>query len=208
MADYKYRLYSLQAELSIAQGNTKFAKATLKRAIADILSSPLLAYPAWLYHYYLTLASISNNDEDYPGALANLREVERLAEKRDDVEMKWTSKVLIARLALEEREFGTAERMIVEVAKMMGFANQVETKGETTSPITQEQDQGHLGRQLRIQFLLIYCLYYAQNGQVKLAKEKLKVAHVLLDESQLEDGEAEGWTAVSENCLTLFLRLY
>jgi hypothetical protein len=135
--------------------------------------------------------------------LSNLREIERLSEKRGDDEMKWASRVLIARLALGEREFSTAETMIVMVAKMMGLSDQVAavdkagTGNEEKVDKVVNQDQGFLGRQFRVQFLLVYCLHYAQNGNVKLAKEKLKMAHVLLDEKVFEDGEVEGWTSVS-----------
>lgn len=117
--------------------------------------------------------------------------------------MKWASRVLIARLALGEREFSTAETMIVMVAKMMGLSDQVAavdkagTGNEEKADKVVNQDQGFLGRQFRVQFLLVYCLHYAQNGNVKLAKEKLKMAHVLLDEKVFEDGEVEGWTSVS-----------
>jgi hypothetical protein len=135
--------------------------------------------------------------------LSNLREIERLSEKRGDDEMKWASRVLIARLALGEREFSTAETMIVMVAKMMGLSDQVAavdkggTGNEEKADKVVNEDQGFLGRQFRVQFLLVYCLYYAQNGNVKLAKEKLKMAHVLLDEKVFADGEVEGWTSVS-----------
>lgn len=133
----------------------------------------------------------------------NLREVERLAARRGDDEMKWASRVLIARLALGQGEFRTAESMIMQVAKMMGLSDQLAPAVKADAAEDHKDDtgiktdQGFLGRQLRVQFLLVYCLYYAQNGNVKLAKEKLKMAHVLLDEKVSEEGEAEGWTSVS-----------
>ena len=59
------------------------------------------------------------------------------------------------------------------------------------------KDQGYLGRQMRIQFIIMYCLFHAQHGLVKLAKDKLKLAHGLLDQKIAEEGENGGWVNVS-----------
>lgn len=197
-ADYKYRLISLSAEHSVVQGNIKFAKTTIKRAIAEIISSPTLAHPTWLYHFYFTLSSIATNESDYPFTLLNLREAENLAERRGDIDMYWAIKVFIARLALGEREFELAATLIDQIAEMMGFAKINESDGGSKVKLEEAGvDQGYLCKQLRIHFIVIYCLYHAQYGKVKIAKDTLKIAHGFLDETTTTDGDVDGWVKVS-----------
>ena len=148
---------------------------------------------------------MATDENDYPGTLSALRDVEGLASKRGDNEMIWASRVLLARAALGEREFRLAGALIDSIAEMMGFErapapNEHGVKVEVKSESTLEEgsrDQGYLGRQMRIQFVIIYCLYQAQIGKVKLAKDKLKIAHGLLDQKVLEEGETGGWVKVS-----------
>lgn len=98
--------------------------------------------------------------------------------------MGWAVKVLIARLALGAGEMRVAGEVVKEVGGWMGYGGE-------------EVDRSALmGCQLRIQFVLVFCLYHAQMGNVKLAKETLRKAHQLLDEKDPEEGAEEGWTKV------------
>lgn len=153
------------------------------------------------------------DEKDYPGALNALREVESVALKRGDEEMMWSAKVLMARLALGAGEIKTAGLVIDEVADMLGFVSTptVPPKGIPEAAVKGEEGSQEemaveaekvayrkrmLGPQLTIQFVLVYCLYQAEAGNSKLAKEKLKVAHALLDKVDIAPGENEGWVKV------------
>lgn len=176
----------------------------MKRSISTLTSSNTLLHPEWLYSSYLSLASIAINEADYPTALFNYREMEKLSQKRNDLELYWTVKVMIAKLVLGEKEWELVGGILDEIAEMMGIVT-AERKESTVAHSTQPTasplagvDQGFVGRQHRVQFLVTYCLYQAQIGNVKLAKEKLKIAHSFLDEKGLEDGDAEGWVRVRQ----------
>lgn len=175
---YALLLYALQAHLA-SSTNPKFAKSTLKRALSEST-----AHPSWTYHFLLALSSLSADEKDYPGALSPLREVEKIAARRGDVEMGWAVKVLIARLALGAGEMKVAGEAVKEVGDWMGFGGE------------EVERSAQMGCQLRIQFVLVFCLYHAQMGNVKLAKETLRKAHQLLDEKDPEEGADEGWTKV------------
>lgn len=134
--------------------------------------------------------------------------MEGLAVKRGDNEMIWASRVLLTRAALGEREFRLAGSLIESIADMMGFERapiedgvKVEVKSESTID-EGVRDLGYLGRQFRIQFIIMYCLYHVQHGKVKLAKDRLKIAHGLLDQKVLEEGETGGWVKVSHSSST------
>lgn len=118
--------------------------------------------------------------------------------------MIWASRVSLARTALGEREFRLAGSLIESIAEMMGF-DAIPTEAEETKPEIKSEssamdmgrrDLGYLGRQMRIQFIVMYCLYHAQHGKVKLSKDKLKIAHGLLDQKVAEEGEDGGWVKV------------
>ncbi|KAL8280647.1 hypothetical protein RQP46_006970 [Phenoliferia psychrophenolica] len=206
LAAYLPPLYSLQATLPSPStaSSVKFAKSTLKRALASTSSS---AFPQWTYHLSLQLAAMS----DFAGALSALRDVERLAETRHDEGVVWASRVLIARLAVGEGFPDVAREAIGQVAGWMGFEMSdppAEEKGKGKGASSQEKDKrdagdvlktqiATLGRQLAIQFVLVFCVFQAREGNVRLAKEKLKVAHQLLDDRRLEAGEQEGWTKIN-----------
>lgn len=58
----------------------------------------------------------------------------------------------------------------------------------------------HIPKGLLIQFLVLLSLYQAQMGEMKVAKQTVKRAHVLLDAPIIELGEDEGWVSVSAFC--------
>jgi hypothetical protein len=130
---------------------------------------------------------------DYPGALIALREVEKWSEERGDEQMRWAVKVLIIRLALGAREVSVARGLLEEVGSYLGLSG---GEGKEVGGEEMKEREGTMTRQLRIQFVLMFCLYHTEYGNVKLARESLKKAHQLLDEKDVEEGEAEGWIKV------------
>ena len=149
----------------------------------------------------MQLAALS----DFPGALSALRDVEQLAHARQDESVLWASRVLVARLAVGAGRSDVAREAVRIVGAWMGFDSvdpPAEEKGKSQPKEARDASEvlgpqlKVLGRQLTIQFVLVFCLFVAREGHVKLAKEKLKMAHQLLDEKQLEEGELEGWTRV------------
>lgn len=140
---------------------------------------------------------LSTEEKDYPGALSSLREIVRFAEGRGDGEMKWAGKVLMARLALGEGEMDMAKEVIDEVAAMLGFNTSASNTNVGDLKRLEEERKRNLSGQLKVLFVLMYCLYHAEMGSMKLAKEKLKIAHALLDENASSLGEAEGWVEVN-----------
>lgn len=127
--------------------------------------------------------------------------MEKLAKSRGDSELYWSIRVLVGRLALGQGEWSVVLDVVQTVGEVTGVA--VSAAGDAKGKAVRLEapphlkDQGLLGRQLKIQFLILFCLYQAQMGNVKLAKEKLKLAHSLLDEKDAEPGEMEGWVLVS-----------
>ncbi|KAK4700768.1 hypothetical protein P7C70_g5479, partial [Phenoliferia sp. Uapishka_3] len=208
LAPYLPPLYSLQASLTtsttnIASSSTlKFAKSTLKRAIESTSPHTL---PQWVYHLHFQLSSLCASSRDFAGALSALKNVEIFAEVRGDENVLWTTRVMVARLAVGEGEFKVAKGALSKVAAWMGFDMSDPTVEDGKAKKAKQGEQlgavqvletpiKVLSRQLVIQFLLIFCLFQAREGNVKLAKEKLKMAHQLLDEKEIEEGEGEGWT--------------
>lgn len=128
--------------------------------------------------------------------------------------MVWAGKVLRGRLALGEGRMDLVREVVEEVAgawwgieeeRLLGGkeekgkskGKEVDSK-EVVDKRKEELCGNHLkiGRGLRIQFLMVYCLFWAQMGFVKKSKERLKIAHQLLDEKVPEEGEIDGWIRV------------
>lgn len=209
LSPYLPPLFALQASLPPVCSSTtpsshlKFAKSTLKRALAS--TSPT-AFPEWIYQFHLQLSSLCAQAGDFSGALVALRDVERVASARGDQSVVWAMRVLVARMTLGEGKSTVAREAVGEVAAWMGL-EMVEPPAEDKSKGKEKEDTRELnevlevplrllGRQLVIEFVLVYCLFQVREGHSKLAKDKLKVAHQLLDEKELEEGELEGWTRV------------
>ncbi|ORY57118.1 hypothetical protein BCR35DRAFT_309707 [Leucosporidium creatinivorum] len=192
----------------------KYARTTLRR----LLSSPAfslppsfpspgtdLQHPAWVYTLHLTLATLPSTP--YPEALASWREIERIAKGRGDEGMRMVSLVGQARIALSEGEWRVVESVLEECARGMGWTEDgAALPPQAPAPPTPSP----LPPPLQIQLLLVYALFHAHMGDVKKAKEKLKMAHGLLDapagsgggaggeeeEKERARGEKEGWVVI------------
>jgi hypothetical protein len=131
--------------------------------------------------------------------------------------MSVASKVAQARIALAQGEWQVVEGAVRDVAARLGFKDDEPSAATATGSQSQSQTQAEtavieedeqtkkqmaelLPASLQIQFLLIFCLFNAHMGDVKLAKGKLRKAHQLLDapegEGSIGRGEKEGWVTV------------
>lgn len=119
-----------------------------------------------------------------------MREVERLALVRGDVKVTWTAGLVLGRMALGEGRFDVAETALQPLA----FEWFGDGRVDAQAPVETEPE---LPRALKVQFLLSYSLLLAHRGEQKLARDRLKRAHALLDSKDYEKGELEGWSRVS-----------
>lgn len=175
---------------------------------------PVSAYPEWQYHFLIQLASVATppppTQPDFPAALAAWREVATLALSRGDGEMDALAILSVARLSVEQ---GQADpHLLAEMASLIGFAPEdlvpstADGRGESdaakaarVNALAARIERGKQvlpGTLLRVQGALVYCLWCAQEGRVKEAKERLRVVHGWLDERPAK-GE-EGRRAAEE----------
>ncbi|KAM0755166.1 hypothetical protein T439DRAFT_322218 [Meredithblackwellia eburnea MCA 4105] len=206
--------YSLQASLpsptATAASHLKFSKTLLRRALST--TSPK-DFPQWIYQFHLQLFSLSSAASDFAGAMLALRDVEKFAAGRGDDNVVWATRVLRCRLVLGDEETGrTAMKDAMEVVcRWMGMGEKEAGSSQSKPNPTQAAGQPApppppvpaaeflksqiklIGRNLVVQFLLVYSLFMARTGDVKGAKEKLKLAHQLLDSRDVEPGDLEGW---------------
>ncbi|SCV71239.1 BQ2448_2827 [Microbotryum intermedium] len=170
----------LQPSLS-SSSSSKFARQTLRR----LLSSPTTPVH-WVYHLHITLATLPNTS--YTDALASWYEVDRIATNRGDVLVRAVCYTSIARLALAK---GSQWHLVSSTLEAL---HALEPK---------ELIERHLPSGLKVYALLIESLLQAHMGLIKEAKEKLKLAHVLLDRERAEGeekrSEDEGWCRIPIN---------
>lgn len=70
--------------------------------------------------------------------------------------------------------------------------------GPAPSTTSQKASAIPIGRQLKLHYLLLYCIFWTHKGDIVKAKSRLKEIHVMLDDTlNLEEGEEEGWVKVS-----------
>lgn len=133
--------------------------------------------------------------------------------------MRSVAQLAIAQLALSKGEWATVKSALDDISS--ATAPKVTSQGQGQ---VQGREQGsddsmqpprplegqHAGVNLSsevlppaltIQLLLVEALYHAHMGNVKIAKDKLKAAHQLLDAPESNDdrgrGEKEGWVRVN-----------
>ncbi|SGY50778.1 BQ5605_C001g00926 [Microbotryum silenes-dioicae] len=168
----------LQPSLS---SSSKFARQTLRR----LLSSPTTPVH-WVYHLHITLANLPNTS--YTDALASWYEVDRIATHRGDVLVRAICYTSIARLALAKGSQWHLVSSMLQALQALGPKDVIEK---------------HLPSGLKVYALLIESLLQAHMGLIKEAKEKLKLAHGLLDRERAEGeekrSEDEGWCRIPIN---------
>lgn len=206
LTPYKPYLHLLQAHLTLSSpspssnGTTtsKFARTTLRRLLlpgspfssSSLSPSSDLASPQATYTLHLTLATLPSTS--YAESLASWREVERIARGRGDESMLGVALLGMSRGALSEGVYEVVGRCLDEVGGMMRWDSTSEGSAEGAG-VGEGQP---LPPGLQVQALLVFALYHAHMGDVKLAKAKLKRAHGLLDAPGGGAGEKEGWVVV------------
>ncbi|KAH8921729.1 hypothetical protein BT69DRAFT_1335311 [Atractiella rhizophila] len=200
-ASYRWQLEILQIENSVQKGNTKFAKERCKQCLADLTSQRIPSSHAPIYHFYLLLSTLHSMPpfSDYVSSLSSLKAAHELAERRQDEEMVQAVKLLTLRLKMCSGRWEAAAEEIDALSKLVGIPNE---PPPTTSKMraapsqaalpppaapTSHNPAGIANRQLRLQFLILYCVFHSRVGNTKLAKERLKDVHQMLDEEGLEE---------------------
>lgn len=111
-----------------------------------------------------------------------------------------------ARLALGEGAWEVVGASMVVLGAALGWPAEV----DKSTPVDATGASKVLPSALQIQALLIAALYCSHMGQTKLAKERLKGAHKLLDAEtepgEEKRGEKEGWCLVRRKVCRLCRR--
>ncbi|KAI5475091.1 Cohesin loading factor [Pseudohyphozyma bogoriensis] len=182
-----------------ATTNPKFTRTTLKRALSSI--TPSTSSSATTYY---TLSLYLSTISDFTSAINTLKDVERVAAQRGDASILWTTKILLAWRCISDSRPDVASPYISEIANRWWgseaeayhsrtFASPEEKKSaEVELAKLPKPEEIDVPRALKVMFIVVYCLFWADKGGVKRAKERLKEAHGLLDEKEVGEEEAKG----------------
>ncbi|KAK4047535.1 hypothetical protein OIV83_005322 [Microbotryomycetes sp. JL201] len=180
--------------------SAKFAKSILRRVLS---TTPL--GPSWKYRILLTLVGLP--ESTYTELLSHWRDIAKVADKRHDLTMGLVARLGIARTALAEGDCNLAESTLKEMDAVLFPANDMPASAGTAEgamappqPMQRTISTALLPSALQVHYSLIYALLKAHTGDVKEARDKLRMAHALLDrpESAKEHliGEQEGWVKI------------
>lgn len=169
----------MQASSALSRGAHKQARQITRRNLTELASASASANTGalkWRVQHHLTLYSLAlaqNAKTDYAEALSNLRNVEQLTKDHGEARQVYlASKILIARLALSERQLALASDECQEIGA--------------------EVETATLPRSLVTLFALVRALALAQLGRTRDAKDALKRAHELLDLKERDADEDAG----------------
>jgi hypothetical protein len=140
-------------------------------------SFPPTSHPAAFYALQFQLAEQS----DLSAAVGCWNDIVKVAKERQDDEIYWSARIIQINRCLRERRVDLATPLLDEVANDMWPPS-------TEQAVATEWTKAP--KALRIEFIFLFCLHAPSRGQIKVAKERLKLAHKLLDEHGDGDGQS------------------
>ncbi|KAK4047587.1 hypothetical protein OIO90_006128 [Microbotryomycetes sp. JL221] len=199
-------LLSASLSLSLSSSTSKhsisssinYTRKTLKRMLTN---SPLTAH--WSYRTLLTLANLLMSTRKE--IVSCWREVDKLATSQGHVTMSLVAKLAIARETLAMGDCSSTEQNLKDMDLILFPATSHQNTNviDSTKPAPDQAvsiSTSLLPVPLQVHYFLVSALFKAHIGDTRGAKDKLKVAHTLLDKPETNDeaglGEKEGWVKI------------
>lgn len=207
LVEYRLRFQYMQVSLAISRGNTKFARSSLKRYIADYSPAHNIS-ATWQYRFLLLNISLAlDHEKSMVTALTAAQDLLDFATFRDDQPMQWLANLYVARVAMIAEDITLSRQRLRWLAKTFNKPSLLPAEPsshydgidatDTFTPADLEvvSDLG-LPRSLVMQFLVILCAYNAAIGKMNAAKLAVRQIQNLADASDAEDGHIEGYVYV------------